>query len=473
MPSLPPIDEATESTSVVSFTHTAAGAPLPAPIMQALSKARAKRRSKAQIEQHYRRKRRRALTVQKMTLNQAQASLELRRLHEIASEECAHLSAKRRVGVPVGRLYEHALRLRSAGSMARCAQMLWLCVICGERRAPFQLSLLLDGSTEHGAVAQHHTLRLIFLSLATRLEARESAALPHRSLFTAASAPALYRRASRQLLSLAFNDASPSPRRPSMMLFDAAISGRALDVGAVAAVAAIGSGRARGGASLGGHAAASGYSLTRAGRALRALLGSERSQPDAATSAIARALCSAVLEAERLYVVTRLGVTRKLAALQLDIVDSVIGAACERGAGAAVDDEDAPLPIELGGFPRYTVLDFLVLPEQLPAWEMGSSCALCDVRFRAVQRRHHCRNCGRSVCRRHGKRRVRKLEGGRPRPARERAKGMVKTRVCLECFERIRRPRGRTPFAAGVLALGFGELPSTSRAFSKDRFELV
>ena len=492
---LPPIAEAAESASLFSTTRLSTEQPkrvvsfavdtdAASPVLKSrrsefkrqeswcvltaiAERKAAKRASKAQIKQHFRRKRRTALAVQKMTLNEAQASLELRRLREIASEECARVSARRRVGIAVHRLFEHALRLKSTGDMARCAQMLWLCVICGERRAPFELSLLLDG--EHAPVAQHHTLRLVFLSVATRLEARGRAVLPRRSMRTAASAPAMCGLASRQLLSVAFNDTSPaaqtaarttrstgSSRRASMMPLNAALDGRALDVGAVAAVTAVAAngsgGSARGAASLGGRAATAGHSLTRAGRALRALLGSERSEPDAATSAIARAVCSAVLEAERSYVVTRLGVTRKLAALQLDIVDSVIGAAAsKRAAGAAA------APIDLGGFPRYTVLDFLALPEQLPAWEMGSSCALCDVRFSAVLRRHHCRNCGRSVCRRHGKRRVRKLEGGRPSPASERAKGKVKTRVCLECFERIRRPRGRTPFAADVVALGFGQ----------------
>ena len=35
-------------------------------------------------------------------------------------------------------------------------------------------------------------------------------------------------------------------------------------------------------------------------------------------------------------------------------------------------------------------------------WQLSDACALCDEKFHAALRRHHCRLCGRSICRHHG-----------------------------------------------------------------------
>jgi len=59
-------------------------------------------------------------------------------------------------------------------------------------------------------------------------------------------------------------------------------------------------------------------------------------------------------------------------------------------------------------------------------WTMASACALCGTEFSARCRRHHCRLCGKSVCRLHGSR-YRKL------PALAPHLGSEAHRVCDEC----------------------------------------
>ena len=59
-------------------------------------------------------------------------------------------------------------------------------------------------------------------------------------------------------------------------------------------------------------------------------------------------------------------------------------------------------------------------------WQLGEACALCDETFHAALRRHHCRLCGRSVCRHCGGRK-------RPLPALAAHLGGDPLRVCDDC----------------------------------------
>jgi hypothetical protein len=47
-----------------------------------------------------------------------------------------------------------------------------------------------------------------------------------------------------------------------------------------------------------------------------------------------------------------------------------------------------------------------LVPHGPPDWRLAWHCEVCFVAFGLLTRRHHCRNCGRSVCSRHAEKRV-------------------------------------------------------------------
>ncbi|KAL8007675.1 putative FYVE zinc finger, Zinc finger, FYVE/PHD-type, Zinc finger, RING/FYVE/PHD-type [Plasmopara halstedii] len=59
-----------------------------------------------------------------------------------------------------------------------------------------------------------------------------------------------------------------------------------------------------------------------------------------------------------------------------------------------------------------------------PRWKQSSMCHVCACAFSLVKRRHHCRNCGQSVCSQHSTNRV-----ALPKFALSEAQ-----RVCDQCF---------------------------------------
>ncbi|KAF0686465.1 Aste57867_21742 [Aphanomyces stellatus] len=64
-------------------------------------------------------------------------------------------------------------------------------------------------------------------------------------------------------------------------------------------------------------------------------------------------------------------------------------------------------------------------PELPPRWQEAAECSLCHASFNVIKRRHHCRQCGNSVCGRHARRKA-KLA----------AYGLAKEhRVCDLCFQ--------------------------------------
>ena len=64
------------------------------------------------------------------------------------------------------------------------------------------------------------------------------------------------------------------------------------------------------------------------------------------------------------------------------------------------------------------------------AWQLSTACAACRAPFGPALHRHHCRLCGRSVCRRHGGR-------FRPLPSLAAHLGAAAQRVCDECDDAL------------------------------------
>ncbi|CCI10281.1 unnamed protein product [Albugo candida] len=54
---------------------------------------------------------------------------------------------------------------------------------------------------------------------------------------------------------------------------------------------------------------------------------------------------------------------------------------------------------------RYRKSDKTYIPQQ--PWQLANKCAVCNGHFSPFRLRHHCRNCGISVCGSHSRRRVR------------------------------------------------------------------
>lgn len=78
------------------------------------------------------------------------------------------------------------------------------------------------------------------------------------------------------------------------------------------------------------------------------------------------------------------------------------------------------------------MLDFLSIPEDPPPFENASECLVCATTYSLSNRRHHCRNCGRSVCGVHGSNLVNAIEGRcQPRADRDKKR---QTRVCDGCY---------------------------------------
>ncbi|TMW63018.1 hypothetical protein Poli38472_005636 [Pythium oligandrum] len=63
----------------------------------------------------------------------------------------------------------------------------------------------------------------------------------------------------------------------------------------------------------------------------------------------------------------------------------------------------------------------------LPQWKLRKYCNVCDIKFGYFKNRHHCRNCGESVCGRHSNHAVSLKHLGLFRPQ----------RVCSQCYERL------------------------------------
>jgi len=105
-------------------------------------------------------------------------------------------------------------------------------------------------------------------------------------------------------------------------------------------------------------------------------------------------------------------------------------------------------------------------------WQLSDSCALCDEKFHAALRRHHCRLCGRSICRHHGSKK-------RPLPALAAHLGGDPLRVCDACdaeldeLERRERAEWRTYRAQRFLGdervVAYFDLPKGLSATSKAR----
>ena len=385
----------------------------PAPHTQRrLRPSRAQRRESHQvIHRHFQAKRKtfanRAL-VGVTTVATNGASAEIKRLRALVRGEVVLLTMGLRESIAVSSLHAMAERLIGEEQYVDAARLLWIASICGSRRSLHPLADLLDGSVP--SVAHHTMLRIALLGAAAELEATIE-------LRSTCSAPQMTRRASR---------------RASKQLLTAALDGRAFTTAVATAKSSHRPSRA---------ATRALAALLRRSHALTPdaanTIGSSRA-PDAATAAIVRAICSAVVDAERNSVAAG-GVSKELAALQLDLVDSAVADAANWSSLGV----KSTLPIDLCGLPRYTVLDFLTISETLPLWQKGSVCALCKLTFNRVERRHHCRNCGKSICKSHS-RMSKRLEGGRRRPVNEIMKGKTKTRVCCTCYDRIRLPKGRT-----------------------------
>mmetsp|Transcript_17919 Transcript_17919/g.46993 ORF Transcript_17919/g.46993 Transcript_17919/m.46993 type:complete len:181 (+) Transcript_17919:966-1508(+) len=89
-----------------------------------------------------------------------------------------------------------------------------------------------------------------------------------------------------------------------------------------------------------------------------------------------------------MYVHGEVRVSREVAARQQRIFDDAIGkhpSCCD-------------LPIGLHSASGYTVIDFFEIPEDLPPYQMANNCGQCQTTFTMFRRRHHCRNCGMTVC---------------------------------------------------------------------------
>ncbi|GMI25176.1 hypothetical protein TeGR_g6758 [Tetraparma gracilis] len=126
-----------------------------------------------------------------------------------------------------------------------------------------------------------------------------------------------------------------------------------------------------------------------------------------ATFACARVIHRAMQEGEHAFVTSKLGTSLALATQHLDETDLKISAALAPHAHL--------LPIQLGS---YNLLDLLRIPETPPAWALSQRCSQCEEKFGLFVRRHHCRNCGVSVCGGHSSHRVTELLGGRwPAPS--------------------------------------------------------
>ena len=105
----------------------------------------------------------------------------------------------------------------------------------------------------------------------------------------------------------------------------------------------------------------------------------------------------------------RFGCSEELAMEHLVRVDEEIASAV-RNSG----DYYFPIGLDRVGAPaEWSVLDFLEMPEALPDWEHGTSCDHCGEGFSLFKRRHHCRNCGKSVCGTHSDGFFSSLYGGR------------------------------------------------------------
>lgn len=63
-----------------------------------------------------------------------------------------------------------------------------------------------------------------------------------------------------------------------------------------------------------------------------------------------------------------------------------------------------------------------------PKWRMAKKCHICQLKFSYFKARHHCRNCGESVCSTHSNRRVLLPHFGAKTPS----------RVCILCYDELR-----------------------------------
>lgn len=72
-----------------------------------------------------------------------------------------------------------------------------------------------------------------------------------------------------------------------------------------------------------------------------------------------------------------------------------------------------------------------------PRWQQEKRCNICKTKFGYLKSRHHCRNCGMSVCGAHSKKKMNLSRFGLNTPQ----------RVCLICYDEIKNQRTRDPFA--------------------------
>mmetsp|Transcript_17917 Transcript_17917/g.46985 ORF Transcript_17917/g.46985 Transcript_17917/m.46985 type:complete len:156 (+) Transcript_17917:966-1433(+) len=124
-----------------------------------------------------------------------------------------------------------------------------------------------------------------------------------------------------------------------------------------------------------------------------------------------------------MYVHGEVRVSREVAARQQRIFDDAIGkhpSCCD-------------LPIGLHSASGYTVIDFFEIPEDLPPYQMANNCGQCQTTFTMFRRRHHCRNCGMTVCDAHSGNALPKLQGQRSVAPQDAERG-VNSRVCDDCF---------------------------------------
>jgi hypothetical protein len=79
-----------------------------------------------------------------------------------------------------------------------------------------------------------------------------------------------------------------------------------------------------------------------------------------------------------------------------------------------------------------------------PRWKQTRSCHVCSGRFSLTHRRHHCRNCGFSVCGQHSTNRVPLPRFGLGEPQ----------RVCDKCFLAGRHVLGMAPLGSNGSVMG-------------------
>lgn len=102
--------------------------------------------------------------------------------------------------------------------------------------------------------------------------------------------------------------------------------------------------------------------------------------------------------------------------------------------------------------------------ESPPAWKRDDECSICHANFGVFKHRHHCRNCGKSICSQHSAdRKVSMTSKGFKTPQ----------RVCVTCFAMLthQQSRSKNEFDAVLDAAGLGG-PNPVAAFAMQQLQL-